>query len=281
MKATLCKQIGLLGMLVLFLNQAFTQRQNEMLLPYLLNDSLATKTSTNNNIPADVIPLQANMRNYVDQYLDENAQDLQRIKERNGATFKIIQKIFVKRGIPAGLMYLAVVESELNSGAISPVGAVGIWQLMPETARSLGLKVNGKTDQRKHTYQSSVAAADYLKALYKQFDDWLLVVAAYNCGAGNVYKAIKLSGSREFWKMQNYLPAETKSHVKHFIATHFYYEDNGSVATLTKKERIKYLGSLNEMVTKNEDHAPGDSPALPSQPVNIVLFAQQENELIF
>ena len=280
MKATLCKQIGLLGMLVLFLNQAFTQRQNELLLPYLLHDSLAIKTVTNNNTPADV-PLQANMRNYVDQYLDLNAQDLQRIKERNSATFKSIQKIFVKRGIPAELMYLAVVESELKNSATSPVGAVGIWQLMPETARSLGLKVNDKTDQRRYTYQSSVAAADHLKALYKQFDDWLLVIAAYNCGAGNVYKAIKISGSREFWKLQNFLPAETKSHVKHFIATHFYYEENGSVATLTKKERIKYLASLNEMVTKTEEHTPGDSPVLPNQPVNIVLYAQQEDELIF
>ena len=281
MKATpLFKQLGLLSMLVLFLNQAFTQRQNELLLPYLLHDSLAIKTVTNNNTPA-AVPLQANMRNYVDQYLDLNAQDLQRIKERNSATFKSIQKIFVKRGIPAELMYLAVVESELKNSATSPVGAVGIWQLMPETARSLGLKVNDKTDQRRHTYQSSVAAADHLKALYKQFDDWLLVIAAYNCGAGNVYKAIKISGSREFWKLQNFLPAETKSHVKHFIATHFYYEENGSIVTLTKKERIKYLASLNEMAIKNEEHTPGDSPTLPNQPINIVWLAQQDDELIF
>jgi membrane-bound lytic murein transglycosylase D len=280
MKATLCKQIGLLAMLVLFLNQAFTQRQNELLLPYLLHDSLATKTMVNNNTPATIIPLQANMRNYVDKYLDENADHLQLIKERNSATFKTIQKILVKRGVPAGLMYLAIVESDLKNSAISPVGAVGIWQLMPETARSLGLQVNSKTDQRRHTYRSSVAAADYLKVLYKQFDDWLLVVAAYNCGAGNVYKAIKLSGSREFWKMQQFLPAETRSHVKHFIATHFYYEENGSVVTLTKKERIRHLASLNEMVIKDDEHTQGDAAASVSQPINGALTDQHEEALI-
>jgi membrane-bound lytic murein transglycosylase D len=251
MKKTLCKQMGLLSLLVFLLNLAYAtppQRPNELLLPYLPPDSLVTKTIVNKDVTATIIPLQSNMRNYVDKYLGENAETLESIKERKSGTFKTIQKILVKRGIPAGLMYLAIVESELNGRATSRVGAAGIWQLMPETARSLGLQVNGKTDQRRHLNQSSVAAADYLKALYNQFDDWLLVVAAYNCGAGNVYKAIKLSGSREFWKMQRFLPAETRNHVKHFIATHFYYEENGSVVTLTKKERIRHLASLNDMV---------------------------------
>ena len=281
MKTTLCKQIGWLSMLVFFLNQAYTQPQNEMLLPYLLHDSVATKKTVNNDVPATVIPLQSTVRKSVDQYLDENAEILESIKERKSATFKTIQKILVKRGIPAGLTYLAVVESELKNSATSRVGAVGIWQLMPETARSFGLLVNDKTDQRRHTYHSSVAAADYLNVLYKQFDDWLLVVAAYNCGAGNVYKAIKLSGSREFWKLQRFLPAETRNHVKHFIATHFYYEKNGSLVTLTKTERINYLASLNEMVIKEDEHKPNDAPASRNQPSSVVLIAQHESELIF
>ena len=270
----------MLSMLVFFFSQASAQLQNELLLPYVLHDSVAIKTIVNNNSTAKTIPLQSNMRNYVDQYLDENAETLESIKDRNSATFKTIQKILVKRGIPAGLLYLAVVESDLKNSATSRVGAAGIWQLMPGTARSLGLQVNSKTDQRRHTYQSSVAAAGYLNELYKQFDDWLLVVAAYNCGAGNVNKAIKLSGSREFWKMQNFLPAETRGHVKHFIAIHFYYEENGSVATLTKKERINYLASLNEMVIKNDEHIAGDSPASLNQPVSCALIDPHEGELI-
>jgi membrane-bound lytic murein transglycosylase D len=278
MKTTLCKQIGLLGMLVFFFNQAYTQPQNELLLPYLLHDSLAAETSVNKQVTT-IIPLQSTIRKYVDGYIDENAEILANIKKRNSAAFKTIQKIFVKRGLPAGLLYLAIVESELKNSATSHVGAAGVWQLMPETARSLGLQVNDKTDQRRDTWRSSVAAADYLNGLYKQFDDWLLVVAAYNWGAGNINKAIKLSGSREFWKLQGFLPAETRNHVKHFIATHFYYEQRGSVVTLTKKERIRYLASLNEMVAKNDEPAPVNCPASINQPSNCALIDQHEGEL--
>jgi len=284
MKKTLCKQMGLLILVVFLLNQVYatqTQLQNALLLPNLPPDSLVTKTMVNYEVPAAIIPLQSNMRNYVDKYLNENAETLENIKERKSGTFKTIEKILVKRGIPAELMYLAIVESELNSRATSRVGAAGIWQLMPETARSLGLQVNAKTDQRRHTNKSSVAAADYLKTLYKQFDDWLLVVAAYNCGAGNVYKAIKLSGSREFWKMQRYLPAETRGHVKHFIATHFYYEDNGSIVTLTKKERIRHLSSMNKMVViKVDNHKTVEAPASLNEPSDCAVIDANDGALI-
>ena len=256
MKITLSKQIGLLGMLVLFFNLASTQPQTQLLLPYLLNHSVADNTSVNNNVVPTIIPLQAHFQNYVEKYLDENGETLEIIKERNCAKINTIQKILVKRGVPAELLYLAIVESELKNSATSRVGAAGIWQMMPETARSFGLQVNGKTDERRQTNRSSVAAAEYLTVLYKQFDDWLLVVAAYNCGAGNVYKAIKQSGSREFWKLQRFLPAESRSHVKHFIATHYYYEKAGSIVTLTKKERIGYLASLNEMTIKADEPTP-------------------------
>jgi membrane-bound lytic murein transglycosylase D len=283
MKKTLFKQIGWLSMLVFYFNLAYAsqqQLQNEMLLPYLLNDSIVAKAIVSNNVAATIVPLQSNIRNYVYKYLDENAAMLGRIKERKSGTFKTIQQILVKRGIPAELIYLAIVESELNSRATSKVGAVGIWQLMPATARSFGLKVNGKADQRRHTYQSSVASADYLKTLYRQFDDWLLVVAAYNCGAGNVYKAIKLSGSREFWKLQRFLPAETRNHVKHFIATHFYFEENGSIVTLTKKERIRYLYSLNEVIIKEDGPKLEDSAASLNQPSDCPKIDQFAEELM-
>ena len=256
MKISLGKQIGLLGMLVLFFNLASTQPQTQLLLPYLLNHSMSASTIVNNNAVPTVIPLQAHFQTYIKKYLDENGETLEIIKERNSSKFNTIQKILVKRGIPAGLVYLAIVESELKNSATSRVGAAGIWQMMPETARSCGLQVHGKTDERRQTNRSSIAAAEYLTVLYKQFDDWLLVVAAYNCGAGNVYKAIKQSGSRDFWKLQRFLPAESRSHVKHFIATHYYYEKAGSIVTLTKKERIGYLASLNEMIIKEDKPTP-------------------------
>lgn len=280
MKTTICKQIGLLGILVYFFSQLYAQPQNKLLLPYLLKDTLAASASENNDAPAKAVPLQSGLQHYVDHYLDENAEILQNIKEQNGTTFKTIRNILVKRGVPAGLLYLAIVESDLKNSATSGSGAAGIWQLMPETARTLGLQVNRKTDQRRHIYRSSVAAADYLNALYKQFDDWLLVVAAYNCGAGNVYKAIKLSGSRDFWKLQRFLPAETRNHVKHFIATHFYYEENGSVVTLTKKERISYLASLTETVVKNQAPAPVDCTVSADQPANCEVTGNHDSELV-
>jgi membrane-bound lytic murein transglycosylase D len=216
----------------------------ELLLHSGVHDSLITKTVLTKQVTVASVQLQKTVQPFVETYLEEHADLLEKIKQQNSSSFKTIEKILVKRGIPAELLYLAVVESKLKNKATSGAGAVGIWQLMPVTARSLGLNVTAKTDERRYIIQSSVAAANYLNILYKQFDDWLLVVAAYNCGAGNVYNAIKQSGSREFWKLQRFLPAETRNHVKRFIATHYYYEGEGSVVTLTKKERIIYLASL-------------------------------------
>jgi membrane-bound lytic murein transglycosylase D len=288
MKTTLWKQVCLSIILLPVCNKMYAkspQQPHESLLSHLyvtnavLHDSLITKTTATKNLIIPTVQLQSSVRGFVDQYLDEHAGMLDNIKERNSSTFKTIQKILVKRGIPAELMYLAVVESKLKNSATSGVGAAGVWQLMPVTARHLGLRVEGKTDERRYLYKSSAAAADYLVELYKQFDDWLLVVAAYNCGSGNVYKAIKQSGSREFWKLQRYLPAETRNHVKRFIATHFYYEGEGSLATLTKTERNNYLASLIEVEEESNDT--DSAPAPINQRFNWVSITQHEGEMNF
>ncbi|MBS4065105.1 MAG: lytic transglycosylase domain-containing protein [Chitinophagaceae bacterium] len=274
MKTTLWKQVVLLFVFTCALQSMQAKSPVRNNTPVLVSDSLAGI----NNVPVAVtIPLQSSVQSFVDSYLDEHADLLDNIKQRNGKTFTLIQKILVKRGVPAELLYLAVVESKLKNAATSGVGAAGIWQLMPSTARTLGLKVDAETDQRRHIYHSSIAAANYLNTLYKQFDDWLLVVAAYNCGAGNVQKAIKQSGSREFWKMQRYLPKETRDHVKRFIATHFHYEGEGSLATLTKTERTKYLASLLET---NEEDDTSDQPSSTVLPVRWVLMTHEEGKLI-
>jgi len=263
MKINLGEQIGLFCMLVLFYNLAYTQPYNKMFLPDSLRDLPATKTtadsttkaeavSTANNHALTTVTLQPRFQHYVQKYLATNGEILEQIRQSNIAKFNAIQKILVKRKIPAAMVYLAVVESELKSSATSRVGAAGIWQLMPGTGRAFGLKVSGKVDERRNTYNSTVAAAAYLTELYNQFDDWLLVVAAYNCGTGKVLEAIRQSGSRDFSKLQGFLPAESRSHVKHFIATHFYYEKAGSIVTLTKKERIRYLATLDETVVKTD-----------------------------
>lgn len=283
MKTTLRKGITVSGILLSAFSTAHAktpQHQSGMVLPLLLHDSVAAKISTGKTVTAAEIRLQSPVKRFVEEYLGEHADMLGRIKRNNNDRFTAIQTILVRKGIPAELMYLAVVESKLKNNASSGAGAAGIWQLMPATARTLGLKVNGKTDERRHTYQSTIAAAKYLSELYDQFDDWLLVIAAYNCGAGNVQKAIKKSGSREFWKLQRYLPGETSTHVKRFIATHFYYEEKGSLVTLTKAERKRHLASLNETVIHEAADKQENLPATVNNHFNWILILHEQDELI-
>jgi len=117
-----------------------------------------------------------------------------------------------------------VIESNLKSTALSSAGARGPWQFMSYTARDYGLQVNHLVDERVDYFKSTNAAAKYLLSLYKDLNDWLLVIAAYNGGPGRVYSAIKKSGSRNFWDLQYYLPQESRNHVKKFIATHYIME---------------------------------------------------------
>jgi membrane-bound lytic murein transglycosylase D len=124
-----------------------------------------------------------------------------------------------------------VIESNLSTGATSYKGAGGPWQFMPYTAREYGLAVSGYYDERRDYTKSTHAAARYLLTLYRQLHDWLLVMAAYNGGPGRVYNAIKKSGSRNFWSLQYYLPEESRTYVKRFIATHYIMEGGGGVTT--------------------------------------------------
>jgi membrane-bound lytic murein transglycosylase D len=190
------------------------------------------------------ISLSKHASKFVKSFLVREDEALQKTKKRSTSYFKMIDGIFARYGLPLELRYLAVIESDLKTNAVSKVGAKGMWQFMPQTARDLGLKVTSKYDERTHAYRSTVAAAKYLKDLYAQFGDWLLVVAAYNCGPGPVYNAIKKSGSKNFWAIQYYLPEESRFHVKRFIGTHYYFEGAGSIVTLTKAETTKYLKEL-------------------------------------
>jgi membrane-bound lytic murein transglycosylase D len=212
------------------------------------------------NAPA--IRMNKQAAEYVNDYITRNTEMLQEIKDKSASYFKITDAVFSKYGLPEELKYLAVVESELNTKALSHVGARGAWQLMPATARILSLKITAKYDERTHFYKSTVAAAKYLKDLHKLFGDWPLVIAAYNCGPGKVYTAIKKSGSRNFWKLQKYLPAETRGHVKRFISTHYFFEGKGSVTTLTKEEAISYkklmlafVEEQNALLKENQDES--------------------------
>ncbi|MDQ3277476.1 MAG: lytic transglycosylase domain-containing protein [Bacteroidota bacterium] len=186
---------------------------------------------------------------FIEDYMDKEGDNLERLKITGRRYFNIIETALEKRAIPTELKYLAVIESELKTTATSVKGAGGPWQLMPETARDLGLRVNGKIDERRDYYKSTYAAARYLAYLYDLYEDWLLVIAAYNGGPGKVNTAIKRSGSRNFWDLQYHLPAESRTHVKKFIATHYIMEGEGGLTTLTKAETAGLLAEYANVPT--------------------------------
>jgi membrane-bound lytic murein transglycosylase D len=208
---------------------------------------------------APKIVLNKHASQFVTRFLVRENEALQKTKSRSASYFKMIDGVFNKYGLPSELKYLAVVESDLKTTAVSKAGAKGLWQFMPETARDLGLKIKGQYDERLQAYKSTVAAAKYLKDLYAQFGDWLLVVAAYNSGPGPVYSAIKKSGSKNFWAVQYYLPEESRFHVKRFIGTHYYFEGKGSVVTLTKSEMAQYQKELDSFKTSVQNRIKKDS----------------------
>jgi membrane-bound lytic murein transglycosylase D len=185
---------------------------------------------------------------FVQDFMIHNQEEMEDMKTWGRPYFNLIDDILAQYGLPTQLKYLAVIESNLKPTAKSAVGAVGPWQLMPSTARLLGLKVNYKVDERKNYFKSTKAAAIYLRDLYTELGDWLLVIAAYNGGTGNVYKAMKKSHSRDFWDLQYYLPAESRMHVKKFIGTQYSFEGQGSVTTLTKDEATDQLSGSSMYV---------------------------------
>ena len=194
---------------------------------------------------------------FVQDYIAQNGRDLQDMKGWGRPYFNLIDGILTQYGLPRELKYLAVIESQLKPRAVSWMGAVGPWQLMPATARVLGLKVSRRVDERTNYVKSTRAAALYLRDLYSELQDWLLVIAAYNGGTANVYKAINRSHSRNFWDLQYYLPAESRNHVKKFIGTHYIFEGQGSVTTLTKAEATAQLSGssmyvFNRNINKEE-----------------------------
>lgn len=141
--------------------------------------------------------------------------------------FPIFEEHLAKYNLPHQLKYLPVIESRLEPVARSYAGAVGLWQFIPSTGKIYNLQINSTIDERSDTYKASEAAARMLSELYNYYSDWALALAAYNCGAGRVNRAIKDAGSRDYWVVRNYLPTETQKYVPYFMAFAYvgeYYE---------------------------------------------------------
>ena len=195
---------------------------------------------------------------YVQAYVRDYGRNLQKMKIWGKPYLDMYDAILSGYGLPKELKYLSVIESDLISNAVSIAGAVGPWQLMPSEALRLGLRINKNVDERRNYSKSTHAAAKMLKELYSQFNDWTLVIAAYNCGAGRVRQAIRKSGTKEFWDLQAYLPAETRNHVKRFIGTHYIFEGTGGLTTMTAAEIQNYHSKEAETTkVSSETQYPG------------------------
>ena len=243
------------------------------------------------------------IRKYIDMYSGRLRRSVSILLGASNFYNPIFEQALESYQIPLELKYLPVIESALNPGATSRAGAVGLWQFMITTGKQYGLEVTSLVDERKDPIKASYAAAHYLKDLYDIFGDWSLAVAAYNCGPGNVSKAIRRSGGgkTDFWGIYQYLPAETRGYVPAFIAANYvmnYYCDHNicpvgttlpqatDTLLLKKNVRMEQIAatcniSIDELRALNPQYRttliPGDSHdcilRMPSDKINAFIDA--------
>lgn len=162
------------------------------------------------------MPFELNDRifSFIQYFTVRNRDYTKMVLARKEKFFPLFEETLLKHEMPTEIQYLAIVESGLDPQIRSRVGAMGLWQFMPATGKMYGMHVNTEVDDRMDPEMSTDAAAKYLKSLYRMFGDWEVAMAAYNCGPGNVRKAIRRSGGKTtFWGIYNYLPRETRSYV--------------------------------------------------------------------
>jgi membrane-bound lytic murein transglycosylase D len=165
------------------------------------------------------LPYNQVIRRYILRYLQHSPKLVADLKRKEEFYFPIFEDILTQYDLPCELAYLPIIESALNPNARSHMGAVGLWQFMPATGKKYGLEINSLVDERRDPIKSTHAAAKFMKALYSVFGDWNLAIAAYNCGPGNVNKAIyRAGGKRDFWSIYPYLPKETRAYLPLYIA---------------------------------------------------------------
>ena len=166
------------------------------------------------------VPMEYNnlVKRQIDYFGTRWQPKLKEMLSKSQYFFPLYEQILSENDMPMEIKYLSIIESGLNPFAGSRVGAVGAWQFMPATGRMFDLEISSKVDERRSLEKSTRAACKYLKQMNGQYDDWLVALASYNCGPGNVRKAMRRSGRQDFWGMYNYLPRETQNYVPKFIA---------------------------------------------------------------
>ncbi len=192
------------------------------------------------------MPYNQVVRSYINMYTQRKRELVEAMLGMSLYYMPIFEQALERHGVPLELRYLPVIESAMNPDAVSRVGATGLWQFMLPTARGLGLEISTLVDERRDPYASSEAAAQYLKQLYNMYNDWSLAIAAYNCGPGNVNKALRRAGmenkpDKDFWSIYYFLPQETRGYVPAFIAANYvmtYYNQHGISPALAKRPII-------------------------------------------
>ncbi len=190
------------------------------------------------------MPFNQIVKEYIKMYTQKKRGLVENMLGMSLYYMPIFEDALEREGLPLELRYLPVIESALNPDAVSRAGATGLWQIMLPTARGLSLEVNSLVDERRDPIASSQAAARYLKQLYNIYNDWSLAIAAYNCGPGNVNKALRRAKSekeRDFWAIYPLLPAETRGYVPCFIAANYamtYYKEHNISPALARKPII-------------------------------------------
>lgn len=250
-------------------------------------------------IPTTIeMPFNSVVRQYIDMYTGRKRSLVESMLGMSLYYMPIFEQAIEKEGIPIELKYLPVIESAMNPDAVSRAGAVGLWQIMLPTARGLGLDINTLVDERRDPVRSSEAAARYLRELYDIYKDWSLAIAAYNCGPGNVNKALRRAGDdarKDFWAIYPYLPRETRGYVPCFIAATYvmnYYNKHNISPALAKKPIVTDSVHVNRRVhfqqiadilklpveqlqVLNPQYRKQEIPGTPDRPWPLVLPANQ------
>ncbi len=208
------------------------------------------------------IPLHYNttVKAFIDYFTVRDREYTKNVLGKMHLYFPVFEQYFKKYNIPDEIKFLSIVESGLNPAARSRVGAVGLWQFMPGTARHFGLSIDWYIDERMDPEKSTEAACKYLRELYNYFNDWELALAAYNAGPGNVRKAIRRSGyKKNFWDIYRYLPRETRAYVPQFVAIMY---------------AAKYAEEHNIYIDEHQDYLPEMDTIIVSDFFHFRTFAE-------
>ncbi len=209
--------------------------------------------SLNTKVPLPYKPI---VRGYVSMYLRKMNHGIDIMLSQSHYYFPMFEEVLDKYKVPEELEYLAIIESALNPNAVSKAGATGLWQFMHQTGKNYGLEINTFVDERRDPYKSTVAAAQFLRDLHSIYNDWTLAIAAYNCGPGNVNKAIARSGGKTFWDIYDYLPRETRGYIPAYIAAVYmmkFHEKHGLKPSVIKTPNPTKPDSI--MVYRDVDFA--------------------------